>query len=770
MTVILKNNAFGFLATAVSNSDTVLTLQSGYGASFPTLGSGDYFYATIAPTAGATEIVKVTARTGDSLTVVRAQEGTSALSFAAGSRIELRVTAQSVRDAIADGVAGKDQASEISFVPHANIAATNVQAAVEEVVDDLAAVSGSTLVGYSTSTGPATTVHSHLRAQEAVIQSGRFRAGYGTKADYPKAGLHINKTATNHAHYGVLDDTIYNFTGATDPIIGNASYNDNTDTQGSLGFDHHHSYQAYPHVNMTAGTISVLSSFWSLQDVVTGTVSEASGVKVNNPSGGGSIVNNYGVFVGNLTRGSTNNFGVYIGGASGASGNNAAIFSAGVDVISHFGGYLNLGRGSTPQARFGYDPNLGHLIAQPRDTYDFKIAKTASYTPYLRFGDPTTDAFDSLIGQDSVTGQLQLVPRSSYGTEVTAGVFHVSGANQRIGVGFAPSTTPDTQLHLKASTDRAGVTMENTAGPNKWQIFPAFPFVSNTGLAFYDDLAVSNKTRAYIDSTGNFQPGADNVFSCGTAARRWSVVYADNGSIQTSDARVKTAVVALTDAELNAAKQLAAEIGTYRFLNAVAEKGDKARMHAGMTVQRAIEIMTSHGLQPTAYAFICHDSWDDLYENIQTNVGEKVKAVRQIERQKSKQTERKITEIKMVDGKAVACTSVQISEEVEFSEHLVFNEDGTPLMYEARPAVAAIYNDEGNLLHPAVAATYEQVVHREPVIEIIDQEYEEDAEPVFEKKLIRPAGDRYSFRPDELLMFIAKGIDARISAIETKTA
>jgi hypothetical protein len=602
----------------------------------------------------------------------------------------------------------------------------------------------------------------------------RFTAGFGSKPDYTKAGLHVNKTATNHAHYGVLDDTIYNFTGATDPIIGNASYNDNTDSQGSLGFDHHHSYQAYPHVNMTAGTINVLSSFWSLQDVVTGTVTEASGVKVNNPSGGGSIVNNYGVLIGNLTRGSNNNVGVYIGGASGASGNNAAIFSAGVDVISHFGGYLNLGRGDTAYSKFGYDPNLGHLLAQPRNTYDFKIAKTDSYTPYLRFGNPTTDAFDSLIGQDSVTGQLQLVPRSGYGTEVTAGVFHVSGAGQRVGVGFNSSTVPDTQLHLKDGTDRAGITMENTAttsgGPNKWQILPSLPLISNTGLAFYDDLAVSNKTRAYIDSSGNFQPGADNAFSCGTASLRWSVVYADNGSIQTSDARVKTAVVALTNAEINAAKQLASEIGTYKFLSAVAEKGDAARNHIGMTVQRAIEIIKSYGLEPTSYGFICYDQWDDLYETVQINAGEKVKAVRQIQRQKSKEIERKITEVKMVDGKAVACTSVRIEAEPEFSEHLVFNEDGTPVMYEASPAVAVVYDEDGTVLEPAVAAVYEQRVHREPIMETIEDEYEVDAEPVFEKRLIRPAGDRYSFRPDELLLFIARGIDARLAAIESKSS
>lgn len=98
MPIKLANNASGTLATAISASDTGITLTTGDGAEFPTLGAGDYFYATITSTQGTQEIVKATARSGDSLTVVRAQEGTTPAGFAAGSRFELRVTVQSVRD------------------------------------------------------------------------------------------------------------------------------------------------------------------------------------------------------------------------------------------------------------------------------------------------------------------------------------------------------------------------------------------------------------------------------------------------------------------------------------------------------------------------------------------------------------------------------------------------------------------------------------------------------------------------------------------------
>ena len=101
--IYLKNRASGTLSTAISAADTGIALTYGDGAEFPTITASDYyFYATIESTAGTSEIVKVTARSGDSLTVTRAQEGTTAAAFAAGSRFEQRVTAQSIIDKITD--------------------------------------------------------------------------------------------------------------------------------------------------------------------------------------------------------------------------------------------------------------------------------------------------------------------------------------------------------------------------------------------------------------------------------------------------------------------------------------------------------------------------------------------------------------------------------------------------------------------------------------------------------------------------------------------
>jgi hypothetical protein len=87
------NNATATLAASLSTSSTSVTVTSGQGALFPTLGAGEYFYATLTNSSNNIEIVKITARSSDTLTATRAQEGTTALTWNAADKLELRITA-----------------------------------------------------------------------------------------------------------------------------------------------------------------------------------------------------------------------------------------------------------------------------------------------------------------------------------------------------------------------------------------------------------------------------------------------------------------------------------------------------------------------------------------------------------------------------------------------------------------------------------------------------------------------------------------------------
>ena len=74
-------------------------MAPGTGALFPTLAGSQYFYTTLSNLAATIiEIVKVTARSTDTFTIVRGQDNTSASSFITGDKVELRVTAADLQN------------------------------------------------------------------------------------------------------------------------------------------------------------------------------------------------------------------------------------------------------------------------------------------------------------------------------------------------------------------------------------------------------------------------------------------------------------------------------------------------------------------------------------------------------------------------------------------------------------------------------------------------------------------------------------------------
>lgn len=100
MTQLFANNAASKLGSGISSSALTLTLKAGDGAKFPSPSGGDFFLATLYQKVGQDEInheiVKCTARSGDVLTVMRAQEGTTARAFGVDDPVELRLTAGSL--------------------------------------------------------------------------------------------------------------------------------------------------------------------------------------------------------------------------------------------------------------------------------------------------------------------------------------------------------------------------------------------------------------------------------------------------------------------------------------------------------------------------------------------------------------------------------------------------------------------------------------------------------------------------------------------------
>lgn len=110
MAVKLTNQAASTLNAGITNAVTSLAVPAGAGALFPALAGNDYFYATLQGASGF-EIVKVTARAGDTLTIVRAQDGTTAKAFSAGDAVELRLTAAQLQEMIGVPVQNQQDAN-----------------------------------------------------------------------------------------------------------------------------------------------------------------------------------------------------------------------------------------------------------------------------------------------------------------------------------------------------------------------------------------------------------------------------------------------------------------------------------------------------------------------------------------------------------------------------------------------------------------------------------------------------------------------------------
>lgn len=180
MGVQFKNNVSSTLAASLTNVATSLSVQPGAGVTFPAAnGTTTFFWATLVKiSAGAEvarEIIKVSNKATDVFTIVRAQEGTSALAFDAGDKISVRLTAGIVQK-IADDLATA-QADVIAAQAAADAAQTssdgvqaNLTAAIASLLASFIASTGAALVGYIlNATGAfATTLQKWMRRKVYV--------------------------------------------------------------------------------------------------------------------------------------------------------------------------------------------------------------------------------------------------------------------------------------------------------------------------------------------------------------------------------------------------------------------------------------------------------------------------------------------------------------------------------------------------------------------------------------------------------------------------
>jgi len=131
-----------------------------------------------------------------------------------------------------------------------------------------------------------------------------------------------------------------------------------------------------------------------------------------------------------------------------------------------------------------------------------------------------------------------------------------------------------------------------------------------TGVLFNNDF-----DRMHPWNIGS-NTSSDNTMDLGAPTERWAIVYAGTGSINTSDRNEKQDIAELDEAEKRVAVACKSLIRKFRFNDAVAKKGDDARIHFGIIAQDLQDAFTAEGLDASRYAVFCSDTWWEADEVI----------------------------------------------------------------------------------------------------------------------------------------------------------
>jgi hypothetical protein len=239
-------------------------------------------------------------------------------------------------------------------------------------------------------------------------------------------------------------------------------------------------------------------------------------------------------------------------------------------------------------------------------------------------------------------------------------------------------------------------------------------------------LSAGGVAGTLLNASGVFYPVNDNTQSLGSSGKRWSVVYAGTGTINTSGAETKANTAALSQAEIAVAKALAANIRIFQFCDAVANKGEAAaRLHAGMIYEDVVAAFAAEGLDPLRYGIVCRDP-----------ATKKVTKTRTVQRPKMRSV--------AVSGKRIVVT------------------DGVARL---EPYSETRQEQAGTTYSATDGKTGEKYELFVPETEDVEETYE-----VEEPDLNETGAQRWllGLRYGELAQFVIAGLAARLAALEAK--
>lgn len=206
-------------------------------------------------------------------------------------------------------------------------------------------------------------------------------------------------------------------------------------------------------------------------------------------------------------------------------------------------------------------------------------------------------------------------------------MFGVSPNGVQVGIAFSESQAATESLKYALYVDPKTTVGGLKVGSNSVSGKPSVTLTGNRRLGTNDGASLivgshaesTNTWTDYVTFTnteaafnGPIRPTTDNSRSNGYPAFRWSVVYAGTATINTSDERHKTDIDAIPDVILDAWERVSYQ--QFRFIDAVDNKGNDARIHFGVIAQRVKDEFEAAGVDPFSYGVLCYDEWDDEFK------------------------------------------------------------------------------------------------------------------------------------------------------------
>lgn len=250
---------------------------------------------------------------------------------------------------------------------------------------------------------------------------------------------------------------------------------------------------------------------------------------------------------------------------------------------------------------------VNHTTSATSTFSEYYAAHPLYYTLYSQqTGYVHLDGEETIIGEKTFQQNITIEKRNSL----------IELKNTAITTGIAPSDETVSFIRFNDSNGRYLGTLRYGYNSNKHSIMALRAYKSiettDTDVAYIE--VRYQDTQSYVEVNANLKPNIDDNINLGNGTFRWKQLYAGTTTIATSDERLKQQIEDIPDNVLEAWGNV--HFYQFKFNNAVAEKGEEARLHTGMIAQRIKSVFEAANIDPFSYGLLCYDEWEAMPEEI----------------------------------------------------------------------------------------------------------------------------------------------------------